>query len=75
MANRLEREFPRTCWRVIAPVGPRGEERDIIRRCVARGRGWRRRAVRKPEQFPMRWARHVSRHCLAHREKLLCFRQ
>jgi hypothetical protein len=46
MANRLEREFPRTHWRVIAPVGPRGDERDIIRRYVARGRGWRSRAVR-----------------------------
>jgi len=46
MANRLEQEFPRTSWRVVPPVGPRGQERDVVRRDLARGRRLRSEAVR-----------------------------
>jgi hypothetical protein len=48
MANRLEQEFPRTAWRVVPPVGPRGRERDVVRRHIARGRRGRSEALRGP---------------------------
>ena len=47
MSNRLEQEFPRTSWRAVPPVGPRGRERDVIRRYMARGRRLRSQAMRK----------------------------
>jgi hypothetical protein len=47
MPNRLEQEFPRTSWRVVPPVGPRGRERDVVRRRIARGRRWRSEAARR----------------------------
>ena len=47
MANRLEQEFPRTSWRVVPPVGPRGREQDVVRRYVARGRRLRSETVRR----------------------------
>lgn len=47
MSNRLEEEFPSTSWRVVPPVGPRGQERDLVRRYVARGRRLRSEAVRR----------------------------
>ena len=47
MSNRLEQEFPQTSWRAVPPVGPRGRERDVIRRYMARGRRLRSRAMRK----------------------------
>lgn len=47
MANRLEQEFPRTSWRVVPPVGPRGPERDVVGRYIARGRRLRSEASRR----------------------------
>jgi hypothetical protein len=47
MANRLEQEFPKTSWRAVPPVGPRGRERDVVRRYVARGHELRSQAVRE----------------------------
>jgi hypothetical protein len=46
MSNRLEQEFPRTSWRAIPPVGPRGLD-TALRRSIARGRELRSQAVRK----------------------------
>jgi hypothetical protein len=45
--NRLEREFPLTTWRVIPPIGPRGKERDIVRRYVERSPELRGQGIRK----------------------------
>jgi len=47
MSNRLEQEFPRTSWRVVPPLGPRGRERDLVGRYIARGRRLRSEAVRQ----------------------------
>jgi hypothetical protein len=47
MPNRFEQEFPCTSWRVVPPLGPRGRERDVIRRYIARGRRLRSEAVRR----------------------------
>jgi hypothetical protein len=47
MSNRLEQEFPNTTWRALPPVGPRGLERDVVRRYVARGHELRSQAVRE----------------------------
>jgi hypothetical protein len=47
MSNRLEQEFPNTSWRAVPPVGPRGLERDVVRRYVARGHELRSQAIRK----------------------------
>jgi hypothetical protein len=45
MANRLEREFPRTNWRAMASIGPRGRERDILRRYAECGHKLRAQAI------------------------------
>ena len=47
MSNRLEQEFPNTSWRVLPPVGPRGLERDVVRRYVARGHELRSQASQR----------------------------
>jgi hypothetical protein len=47
MSNRLEQEFPDTSWRAVPPVGPRGLERDVVRRYVARGHQLRSQAIQK----------------------------
>ncbi len=47
MSNRLEQEFPHTSWRAIPPVAPRGLERDVLWRYIARGHELRSQAVGK----------------------------
>jgi hypothetical protein len=46
MSNRLEQEFPRTSWRAIPPVGPRGLD-EALWQSIARGHELRSQAVRK----------------------------
>jgi hypothetical protein len=46
MANRLEEEFPATCWDPMPPVGRRELDLDLVGRCLARGRRLRSRALR-----------------------------
>jgi hypothetical protein len=47
MANRLEEEFPATCWDPTPRVGRRELDPDLVGRCLARGRRLRSRALRR----------------------------
>jgi hypothetical protein len=47
MANRLEEEFPPTCWDPTPPVGRRELDPDLVGRCLARGRRLQSRTLRR----------------------------